>query len=105
MTMAMDFQKYLDEAFSKINIADFEELEPEKPPRDIYREIRELIIYERRKQGISQEELAERSGLPLEELINIENGVVHPSIETLQELARALGKRLIIDFQDEDIYP
>lgn len=30
--MAMDFQKYLDEAFSKINIADFEELEPEEPP-------------------------------------------------------------------------
>lgn len=83
----------------------FEELEPEESPRDIYREIRELIIYERRKQGISQEELAERSGLPPEELINIENGVVHPSIETLQELARALGKRLIIDFQDEDIYP
>ena len=73
--MAMDFQKYLDEAFSKINIADFEELEPEKPPQDIYREIRELIIYERRKQGISQKELAERSGLPLEELINIENGL------------------------------
>ena len=83
----------------------FEELEPEESPRDIYREIRELIIYEHRKQGISQEELAERSGLPPEELINIENGVVHPSIETLQELARALGKRLIIDFQDEDIYP
>lgn len=35
--MAMGFQKYLDEAFSKINIADFEESEPEEPPpRDIY---------------------------------------------------------------------
>lgn len=102
--MAMDFQKYLDEAFSKINIADFEESEPEEPPRDIYREIRELIVYERRKQGISQEELAERSGLTPEELVNIEDGVVHPSIETLQEFAQALGKRLVVDFQDEDIY-
>lgn len=37
--MAMDFQKYLDDAFSKINIADFLEPEPEVPPRDIYREI------------------------------------------------------------------
>ena len=85
--------------------AHMEELEPEEPPRDIYREIRELIIYERRKQDISQEELAERSRLTPEELINIEKGVVHPSIETLQEFAWALGKRLIIDFQDEDIYP
>lgn len=49
--------------------------------------------------------MAERSGLTPEELINIEKGVVHPSIETLQEFAWALGKRLIIDFQDEDIYP
>ena len=103
--MAMDFQKYLDDAFSKINIADFLEPEPEVPPRDIYREIRELIIYERRKQDISQEELAERSGLTPEELVNIESGVVHPSIETLQEFARALGKGLVVDFQDEDIYP
>ena len=94
--MAMDFQKYLDDAFSKINIADFLEPEPE---------VRELIIYERRKQDISQEELAERSGLTPEELVNIESGVVHPSIETLQEFARALGKRLVVDFQDEDIYP
>lgn len=102
--MAMDFQKYLDEAFSKINIADFLEPEPEVPPQDIYREIRELIVYERRKQGISQEELAERSGLTPEELVNIENGVAHPSIETLQEFAQALGKRLVVDFQDEDIF-
>lgn len=103
--MDMDFQKYLDEAFSKINIADFEEPESEVLPRDIYREIRELIIYERRKQDISREELAERSRLSPEELANIENGVTHPSIETLQEIARSLGKRLVIDFQDEDIYP
>lgn len=103
--MAMGFQKYLDEAFSKINIADFEESEPEEPPSGYLREIRELIVCERRKQGISQEELAERSGLTPDELVNIENEVVHPSIETLQEFARALGKRLVVDFQDEDIYP
>lgn len=34
--MAMGFQKYLDEAFSKINIADFEESEPEEPPLGIF---------------------------------------------------------------------
>lgn len=99
MTIDMDFQKYLDDAFSKINIADFEELEPEEPPRDIYREIRELIIYERRKQDISQEELAERSGLTPEELINIENGVVHPSIETLQKFAGHWVKGLLSIFR------
>lgn len=97
--MYMDFQKYLDDAFSKINIADFLEPEPEVPPRDICREIRELIIYERRKQDISQEELAERSGLTPEELANIENGVAHPSIETLQEFAGRWVKGLLSIFR------
>lgn len=46
-----DFQKYLDEAFSKINTSDFSDSEEDLPRDDVYKEIQQLIVSERKTKG------------------------------------------------------
>ena len=95
-----DFQKYLDEAFSKINTSDFSDSEED----DVYKEIQQLIVSERKKQKVTQKELAHRTGLSQANISNIENGVTRPTIDSLQKIAEALGKRLLVCFEEsEDI--
>ncbi len=102
-----DFQKYLDEAFSKINTSDFSDSEEDLPRDDrddIYKEIQQLIVSERKKQKVTQKELAHRTGLSQANISNIENGVTRPTIDSLQKIAEALGKRLLVCFEEsEDI--
>ncbi|MFQ9063433.1 MAG: helix-turn-helix domain-containing protein [Oscillospiraceae bacterium] len=99
-----DFQKYLDEAFSKINTSDFSDSEEDLPRDDVYKEIQQLIVSERKKQKVTQKELAHRTGLSQANISNIENGVTRPTIDSLQKIAEALGKRLLVCFEEsEDI--
>lgn len=102
-----DFQKYLDEAFSKINTSDFSDSEEDLPRDDrddIYKEIQQLIVSERKKQKVTQKELAHRTGLSQANISNIENGVTRPTIDSLQKIAEALDKRLLVCFEEsEDI--
>lgn len=100
----IDFQKYLDEAFSKINTSDFSDSEEDLPRDDIYKESQQLIVSERKKQKVTQKELAHRTGLSQANISNIENGVTRPTIDSLQKIAEALGKRLLVCFEEsEDI--
>ena len=99
-----DFQKYLDEAFSKINTSDFSDSEEDLPRDDVYKEIQQLIVSERKNQKVTQKELAHRTGLSQANISNIENGVTRPTIDSLQKIAEALGKRLLVCFEEsEDI--
>ena len=99
-----DFQKYLDEAFSKINTSDFSDSEEDLPRDDVYKAIQQLIVSERKKQKVTQKELAHRTGLSQANISNIENGVTRPTIDSLQKIAEALGKRLLVCFEEsEDI--
>ena len=43
-----------------------------------------------------QRDLAERAGCDMQTVSNIERGAVQPSFETLQQIARALGRDLVI---------
>lgn len=45
---------------------------------------------------ITQEDLAELSGVPQSEISRIESGRANPTIETVSRLATALGKRLVL---------
>ena len=45
----------------------------------------------RKERGLTQEELAERSGLTQQYLSDLERGKRNPTIVTLYELAQALG--------------
>jgi transcriptional regulator with XRE-family HTH domain len=45
----------------------------------------------RREAGLTQEQLAERSGLSQQYLSDLERGKLNPTVVTLYELAEALG--------------
>ncbi len=94
-----DFQKFLDENLSKVNIDNIP-LKDRIHDYDIYREIREMIISERKRLKITQHRLSQLSGISQANICNIERGITKPSIESLKRIADALGKRIVLTFED-----
>lgn len=70
---------------------EYEALQPE------YSVIRALIGA-RIEQNMTQEQLAEKSGVRQSNISRIENGICSPTLETLERLAAGLGKTLRIEF-------
>lgn len=98
-----DFQNFLDRTLPQIDVEAIKEEDDAKYEYDIYKEIRELIVETRGKMGLTQKELAVRSGLTQSNISNIEKGRTHPTIDSLKRIADATGKRLIIQFADEEM--
>ena len=48
----------------------------------------------RRRAGLTQRELARRSGVPQPSISKIERGVISPTVDTLERLLRDCGMRL-----------
>ena len=96
-----DFQKYLDENLAKIRI---ESTQVQESPADydIYSEISEMIVYERKRQRIIQKQLAQLTGISQANVCCIERGNSKPTIDSLKKIADALGKRLVISFEDRE---
>lgn len=55
------------------------------------------LAHQRRSRGLSQRELAARSGVDQADISRIERGALSPTTTTLDKLARALGSRLRIE--------
>jgi len=53
----------------------------------------------RSDEGITQVELAKRSGIDQADISRIERGISNPSLNTLERLATAMNKSLNIDFR------
>ena len=53
----------------------------------------------RKRAGISQSELAERTGTSQPSVARLEKGLVSPTVVTLDRIARALGTDLVVDFE------
>ncbi len=86
------FDEYLgeqlkDEEFKK----EYDALEPEFA-------IMQSLIDARIRQGITQKELSERSGIAQGDISKLERGNGNPSVKTLRRLAKAMGKTLKIEF-------
>lgn len=58
MYVMNDFQKYLDESLPKIKFSELTDSEYRMPTQDIYIEIQQMILGERKKQKMTQKELA-----------------------------------------------
>ena len=94
-----DLQTYLDEALKQVKLENINN-EPIVEDYDINTELCQLIISTRNSLNITQNQLAEKSGVTQSNISKIENGSYRPSISTLKKIANALGKRLVIDFVD-----
>ena len=56
------------------------------------------VALARAAEGISQKQLAALSGMDQSDISKIERGVANPSVETLERIAKALGRKLSISF-------
>lgn len=70
---------------------EYERLEPE------YQVIR-AIVAARQEQNLTQQELADRTGIDRSDISKLENGSANPSLRTLKRLAAGLGMQLQINF-------
>ncbi len=70
---------------------EWDELEPQY-------QIIESLIEARNENNITQKELSRLTGITQSDISKIENGNANPSIKTLQKIAKALNKKLIIKF-------
>lgn len=71
--------------------AEWEALQPQKA-------IVQAMIDARRKTGLTQKQLAERTGIAQSDISRLENGSANPSLNTLSRLADGLGMQLEIEF-------
>lgn len=52
----------------------------------------------RKESGLTQKELAEKTGIAQSDISKLETGNANPSLKTLQRLAAGLGKKLRVEF-------
>ena len=97
-----DFQKLLDQALEKVHLTPVDDT-PEMEEYDIDVEVRDLVISARNAANLTQKQLAQRSGVSQANISKIENGNYHPSLSTLKRIADALGKRLVVSFEDPEV--
>ena len=97
-----DFQKLLDQALEKVNLTPVDDT-PEMEEYDIDVEVRDLVISARNAANLTQKQLAQRSGVSQANISKIENWNYHLSLSTLKRIADALGKRLVVSFEDPEV--
>lgn len=88
-----DFDRYLekqlqDPAFKK----EWDALEPE-------RALMRAIVKARAETGVTQQELAKRTGIPQANISRIEQGNANPTLKMLNRIAKGMGKKLYIEFR------
>ena len=87
-----DFRQYLDQQLKDPKFKEeWDSLEPEY-------QIINAIINGRKENGLTQKELAARTGITQADISRLENGEANPSLKTIKRLAAAFGKRLQIAF-------
>lgn len=96
-----DLQSYLDKALKEVQLVETDE-KPILLDYDIEAEVCELIAITRNQLGITQKQLAEKSGVSQANISKIENGSYKPSISILKRIADGFGKRLVIEFVDHE---
>ena len=90
--MAKYFKETLVEMLKDLKFKkEWDELEPQY-------QIIESLIEARNENNITQKELSRLTGITQSDISKIENGNANPSIKTLQKIAKALNKKLIIKF-------
>ena len=62
-------------------------------------DIIQAMIDARKQSGLTQKELAERTGINQADISKLENGTANPSIRTLRRLADGMGMRMKLVFE------
>ena len=90
--MSKNFQETLNEQLKDPAFqAEWEALEPE-------RQIIRAIIEGRERSDLTQQQLAEITGIQQADISRLENGTGNPSLRTLKRLAAGMGMQLKLEF-------
>lgn len=96
-----DLQSYLDIALKQVDLEPTQESFAIEQ-YDVEAEICQLIVVTRTSLGLTQKQLSQRSGISQANISKIENGNYRPSIAVLKKIADGLGKRLVIEFVNQE---
>ena len=80
-----DLQSYLDKALKEVQLVEADD-KPNFTDYDIEAELCDLIANTRNQLGITQKQLAEKSGVSQANISKIENGSYKPSIPVLKRI-------------------
>lgn len=58
----------------------------------------QAMIDARKKSGLTQKQLAERTGIAQSDISKLENGNANPSLRTLKRLAAGMGMKIKVEF-------
>jgi DNA-binding XRE family transcriptional regulator len=97
-----DFQDYLDRALRQVKLENFED-EPKHQDYDINAEVSAIIFSVRTSLGMTQKQLAEKSGVSQANISKMENGSYLPSVPILNKLPMPLENGLLLISQTERI--
>ncbi len=87
-----DFERYLSKQMDDPEFqAEWEAIQPEMA-------IAQAVIDARVATGMTQQQLAEVTGIAQGDISKLERGSGNPSVRTLRRLAAGMGKRLKIEF-------
>lgn len=90
--MSTNFRETLNEQLKDpVFQAEWEALEPE-------RQIIRAIIEGRERRDLTQQQLAEITGIQQADISRLENGTGNPSLRTLKRLAAGMGMQLKLEF-------
>lgn len=79
--------------------------DPDMSPAELERpemQIARALVAVRREKRITQQQLAERTGIAQADISRLENGNSNPSLRTLQRLADGLGMKIAVGFEEID---
>lgn len=86
------FDDFLNEQLQDPEFRDeYEALQPEHA-------IIQAIIDARKESGLTQKELAKKTGIAQGDISKLENGNANPSVRTLQRLAAGMGMQIKLEF-------
>ena len=73
-------------------------LETEK--KVLGKEIIQELIYERKRLGLTQQDIADKTGMKAPNVTRVESGKFTPTLEVLERYAMAVGKRVKLELVD-----
>lgn len=96
--MSVKFDDFLQEQLQDEEFrAAYEALQPEHA-------VIQALIDARKESGMTQKELADRTGITQGDISKLEKGNANPSIKTLQRLAIGMNKILRVEFVSPESY-
>ena len=90
--MSTKFNDFLQEQLQDPELKkEYDALQPEHA-------IIQALINARQQSGLTQKELAERTGIAQGDISKLERGNANPSLRTLQRLAAGMGMKIQLEF-------